>query len=186
LSKLSASFRKLLIVVGVALVWLAAFKLNALLFTPLQHSERAHWIFLPASLRILSVLLFDEAGVIGLMIGAYLTLGHGAGSGPLYEIPLAMTSGLAPLVAIWLCRRLFPIAHDLHGLRPLHIVLLSIAGAVANSVILNAYLAVVGRLNGDLTQLATIFVGDLLGTAIVLFVLTALLSLATPRPITGN
>ena len=60
-------------------------------------------------------------------------------------------------------------------------MLLSIAGAVANSVNLNAYLAVVGRLNGDLTQLLTIFVGDVFGTAIVLFLLATVLSLAAQR-----
>mgnify|MGYP000226306894 CR=1 FL=1 len=166
---------------AIALGWMALFNFNALIFSPLAHSSQAHWIFLPAALRIIMVLVFRDIGVIGLMFGAFLTLPHPSPSELPHEIILAISSGFAPMIAVYLCRRLFHIAYDLSGLRPLHIIGLSLAGAVMNSLLLNGYLAISGRLNGDVEQILTVFVGDTLGTAIVLLILSTILSFVMPR-----
>ena len=175
------ALKKVMLVSGLALAWVAFFKLNMLVFSQLEHSSRAHWIFLPAALRVLWVLLFAEEGVLGLVLGAYLTLPHDASSSLPYELLLSASSGLGPLIAIWLCRRFFPIASNLAGLRGWHVIALSIAGAGANSVLVNGCMAIAGRWHGDLEQIATIFVGDLTGTAIVLLFLSTALSFAARR-----
>lgn len=174
------------IALGVAIVWLAFFKLNGFAFSYLEHSSRAHWIFLPAALRVISVLLFEEAGVVGLMLGAYLTLPHDESSSLPYELLLSASSAIAPLMAIWLCQRFFHIAHNLAGLRGHHIIALSIASAAANSVVLNASMAIAGKLHGDWNQVATIFVGDMLGAATLLSVLAVLAALITKRIAKGG
>lgn len=155
-------------IIGVAVVWLACFKLNDFAFSQFAHSSRAHWIFLPAALRILAVLLFDRAGAVGLMFGAYLTLPHSSTDDLPYELILSISSGIGPLVAVVLGRRVFSIAADLSGLRGKHIVVLSVAGAAANSALVNGVMASMGRWHGDVQQLFTIFIGDMLGTAIML------------------
>ena len=166
-------------IIGVALVWLAFFKLNALAFDQFAHSSRAHWIFLPAALRILFVLMFDGSGAVGLIIGAYLTLPHSQSGDLPYELMLSVSSGLGPLIAIWLCRRIFPIARDLAGLRGKHIIALSIVGATANSMLVNGCMAIAGRWRGDLEQFATIFIGDMLGTVILLTVIAGAVMVVT-------
>lgn len=168
-------------VIGVALAWVAFFELNHQVFSQLAHSSRAHWIFLPAALRIMSVLIFGGAGVLGLMFGAFLTLPHDA---PLsYELALSVSSGLGPLIAIWLCRQMFPILPDLSGLRGQHIIALSIVGSAANSILINICMAAANRWNADLRQVAAIFVGDMLGTFILLsaisFIFGVMLKIAT-------
>lgn len=175
------ALQRLAVILGVAVVWLIAYNLNALVFAKLIHSAHSAWIFLPAALRILSVLLFDETGVAGLMLGGYLTLDHRSLSEFPNEVLVSITSAFAPLLAIRFCRRLFPIAHDLAGLRASQIVALSIAGAGANSLLLNGYLALARRLNGDVMQIIIMFIGDMLGTAIVLIGLATVLSWALPR-----
>jgi hypothetical protein len=175
------ALKKASLVSGLALAWVVIFKLNMFVFSQLEHSSRAHWIFLPAALRVLWVLLFAEEGVLGLVLGAYLTLPHDASSSLAYEMSLAVSSGLGPLIAIWLCRQIFPIASDLVGLRGRHVIALSIAGAGANSVMVNGCMAIAGRWHGDVAQIATIFVGDLNGTAIVLLFLSTTLSFAARR-----
>ena len=155
-------------IIGVALVWLACFNLNDFAFSQLAHSSRAHWIFLPAALRILAVLMFDRAGAVGLMIGAYLTLPHSSIDDVPYELMLSISSGIGPLMAVVIGRRLFPISADLSGLRGTHIVVLSVVGAATNSVLVNGVMASMGRWHGDGQQLVTIFIGDMLGTAIML------------------
>ena len=156
------------IVLSIALAWLGVFNLNMWLFTSLHHSERADWIFMPAALRVLAVLIFGEIGAFGLAVGAYLTLSHAPVSHPAYEIALAATSGAAPLLGLQVCRRIVPLGRDLSGLDPQGIIILSIATAVANSLLLNACLALSGKFDRDMIQLITIFVGDVVGAAIVL------------------
>lgn len=165
----------------IAILWLAVFDLNMLVFAGAHHSERADWIFLPAAFRVLVVLLFAEVGVVGLILGAYLTLPHADPNDTLHEVALAISSGLAPLVGVWSCSRFVHLDANLSGLKPRDIIVLSVATAAANSVILNGYLALAGRLRGDALQIATVFVGDLTGTAIVLFFISMALSLVPLR-----
>ncbi|MEN9682674.1 MAG: hypothetical protein RLZZ427_425 [Pseudomonadota bacterium] len=170
-----------LTVAGVAAAWVMFFNVNIALFAPLANSPRAHWIFLPAALRVLSVLLFDGWGAAGLMVGAYFTLSrHGLADLP-GDLLIAASSALAPLVGIAACRRWLHIAWDLSGLRGLHIIAVSVATAAANAVILNLALAAAGQFQGNLMRIATVFVGDVLGTAIMLSMIAAMLSLITRR-----
>jgi hypothetical protein len=172
---------KLLIVVGVALVWVAFSRLNEFCFSFFAFSNRAHWIFLPAAVRILSVLLFDGLGAAGLMLGAYLTLPHEEISNLPIELLVSSSSAIAPLVAVAACRRWLCIAWDLSGLRGRHVVIVSVASAAANAFFLNLALFVADQTIGKGEQIVTVFVGDLLGTAIVLSGIVAVLSLTAPR-----
>ena len=160
--------RWIIAVFGVAIVWLAFFEINDWLFSQLAYTERAHWIFLPAALRVLAVLLFGGRGAIGLMAGAYLTLPHEDPNDLTYEIALSVSSGLAPLAAVVICQRFFKISGDLAGLRGSHIVALSVVSALANSVLLNILMFATERHHGDGVLAATIFIGDMLGAAILL------------------
>lgn len=173
--------RYLGIIFGVAVAWAGAFTLNESVLAASQHSSRANWVFLPAAVRLLAVLLFGEVGAVGVVIGSLLTLPHALAIDPAYNAALAISSGAAPLAAVLVCRQFMAISRNLGGLRAWHIVVLSIASAAANAVILNSYLAAIGRLHGDIEQIATVFVGDMMGTAIVLFVLSNLLAFALPR-----
>ena len=173
--------RKALIVLGVAVSWAVLFHLNAVLFAHLEHSNRAHWIFLPAAVRVLSVLLFQGAGAGGLMLGAFFTLPHHGLASLATDLLISASSAIAPLVSVVICRRWIGIAADLSGLRGLHIVAVSVLSAATNAVGLNIALAAAGQLRGDMEQVATVFVGDMLGSAIVLAVISLGLSAFTRR-----
>ena len=173
--------RTVLTALGVAAAWTLLFELNLAWFAATEHSARANWIFLPAALRLLAVLLFGDVGAIGLVIGAFYTLPPLASGELVHGMVLAGTSGLAPLIAVGIGRRHFAIASDLAGLRALHIVVLAISCAAANAIILNGYLLVTGQLAGDLRQIFTVFVGDVAGAAIVLLAISSSLALVLPR-----
>lgn len=176
---LEAIARWIITVCSVALVWLTFFELNDWLFSQLAYTERAHWIFLPAALRVLAVLLFGGKGAIGLMIGAYLTLPHTSPGDLAYEIALSISSGLAPLAAVAVCQRFFKINGDLGGLRGSQIIALSVANAFANSMLLNIVIAIAGRHHGDGMLAATIFIGDMLGAALLLLTIALAISVYT-------
>lgn len=168
MSAFDAILRWNMTVFGVAVVWLMFYTLNDWLFAQLAYTAHAHWIFLPAALRVLVVLLLGGEGAIGLMVGAYLTLPHESPNDLAFEIALALSSGLAPLAAVAFCQRLFKISYDLRGLRGSHIIALSVVSALANSVLLNIIMFASERHHGDGVLAATILVGDMLGAALVL------------------
>ena len=172
-------------VFGVAAAWMGSFTLNEWALAATAHSSRANWVFLPAAVRLLAVLLFGELGALGLAIGSLCVLLQHSSHDLGYNIGLAVSSGMAPLAAVYVCRRFMQLGSDLAGLRPQHIITLSVASALANAVMLNSYMAAMGRLRGDIEQVLTVFVGDTLGTAIVLFVLSNLLAFALPRRAQG-
>lgn len=169
------------VIVAIALAWVAAFHLNEWAFAATEQTPRANWIFLPASVRILAVLLFDELGATGLVVGAFLTLQENERGIALQSIIVSLTSGIAPLIAVSGVKHWYSIPATLAGLRPLHIVALTMACATSNAVILNGYLWLVGNLDADIDQLAAVFVGDVFGMAIVLLTLSTALSFTLPR-----
>lgn len=173
--------RSVTITLGVALTWVAAFDFNEWMFSGTAHSTRANWIFLPASIRVIAVLLFAELGAVGLAIGAFLAVSLESPIDWRYNAGLAISSGIAPLLAVTACRKFLKIAPDLTGLGPANIVALSIAVAAANAVLLNGYLYAISALHSGVGQIVTVFVGDTLGTAIVLLVLSGLLTFALPK-----
>ncbi len=168
MTSVAASLHAFAIVAGVACAWVGVFELNAHVFAHLEHSERAHWIFLPAALRVLSVLLFQRLGAAGLVIGSYFTLSADQGYTLMEEVLLSLSSGVAPLLAVLLCQRFFRLKAHLYGLRGVHIVALSVACAAANSLVLNSYLLFFLEQKPALLQVAVVFVGDVLGSVIVL------------------
>lgn len=173
--------RQALTVLGIALSWLCLFRLNAWLFTDLEHTARAHWIFLPAVMRPLSILLFGSLGAWGLVLGAYLTVYGTTGAGDLHEVTLALLSGLLPWASVNMAKWALKIPSSLAGLRAAHIVLLCFLCAGINTLGLNTYLWVSGHLQNDLIQILTVFVGDLFGAAILLFAISTALAFALPR-----
>jgi hypothetical protein len=177
--ELDALLRWITAVIGVAIAWCVFFELNDWLFSQLAYIERAHWIFLPAALRVIAVLLLGSKGAVGLMVGAYFTLPYASPDDLTFEIALAVSSGLAPLAAVAICQRFFTISSDLAGLRGSHIVALSVASAFANSVLLNILMFVAGKHHDDGLLAATIFIGDMLGAALFLFTIALAVSAFT-------
>jgi hypothetical protein len=64
---------------------------------------------------------------------------------------------------------------DLGDLRPAHLIALAVLCAASNTIVLNLYLAIVGHLTEPLTQIATVLVGDVIGTIIVLYLTSFIL-----------
>ncbi len=162
-------------VLAVALCWVVVFKLNAFLFSSLEQSRWVHWIFLPAAVRVLAVLLLGRRGAVGLVLGALFTLSPQDVTMP-NAIILPLTSGLAPWLAVCGWKRLFRVRDDLFGIHPLHIVFLSVGCAIANGALLNLGLFLSEQAAGGGLQMLAIMTGDAFGTAIILFLLSVALS----------
>ncbi len=166
---IKASRRFIFEAIGVAIVWTLLFKLNMWVFKSLEVNHFVSWIFLPAFIRILSVLLFGWAAVIGLIIGAIITsqptdIGHTS------PYLLAIISGLGPMIAVRFCEYILKLPPTLIGIRPSHLFIFAITGAFVN-VSLNGYYFALHQLpSHPITCLSPMFIGDMLGSIIMLYV----------------
>jgi hypothetical protein len=168
-------------IIFISLGWVLITELNNTLFGQFAHSIRAHWIFLPAGFRPIIILLFGKVGAAGLVLGGYLTVMGTTGGDQVHAAVFAVILGSTPWLAVSLGRRLMAIPRDLSGLAPRHIIAICMLCSTFNAAFLNGYLWFAGRLVGGPIQIATVFVGDLFGSAIVMFLLSTVLALLMPR-----
>lgn len=156
--------------VGVAVLWLLIYRLNTWLFSAIEFNEQVNWIFLPAALRVVAVLLFSWRGAAGLFLGAMLTYSPDVmGEDLTQRLALCAVSALAPLLAVWLTCRWLKTAVDLRGLDFGQLAWLCLAGAassaLAHTLLFMYQAADLGLIRGFLPMLA----GDLLGTLLVVY-----------------
>jgi hypothetical protein len=154
---------------GIALAWVALFKLNAYWFSFLAVSPYVGWIFLPAALRVLAVLLFKTRGVLGLFLGALITNASLWGSEWWDALALSAVSALAPALAIGLGSRWMKLKPALNGLNGWHLLALSALAALSNSVLHGLLFYAIEHDTPWQSAMLSMTVGDFVGTLMVLY-----------------
>lgn len=155
----------------VGLAWVLLFKLNHILFFQLDESKLINWIFLPAGLRLIAILLFNFKGVVGLLIGALIT------SIPMemsfkHTIMICLISAFNPYFAFKVSNSLLKIKISLTGLTSRQLFLMSFIYAVFNSLSHNFYYYFFGITQEFLINTVKMFTGDLLGSLLMLYLLS--------------
>lgn len=170
----------LLAIFIVALAWILLYKLNNIVFASIGISQYISWIFLPAAIRMLSVLVFEWVGAIGLFFGALITSDPFVDSNLSTALVLSTLSALGPVIAIMVCTKWLMLPRSLQGLRPRQICLFSLVGAIFNVIPHNLYLFGAGLVSSPLEGVVPMFVGDITGTAIVIYLTSLILKLCLP------
>jgi hypothetical protein len=169
----------ILFVLGVALTWFALYELNTWLFSRIHLTGFISWIFLPAAIRMLAVMVGGWTGALGLFLGAILTNLSLLKYEPFNIVVLAGLSTLGPLVAFNLCTRWLKLPRDLSGLQRSQLLVFAIAGAIFNTIPHNLYFYVTGLSPDAWSGVVPMFVGDLTGTLIVLYLASLAVRLLT-------
>jgi hypothetical protein len=169
----------ILFVLGVALAWFVLFHLNTWLFSRIHLTGFISWIFLPAAIRMLAVMVGGWLGALGLFLGAILTNLSLLKYEPFNIVILAGLSTLGPLVAFNLCTRLLKLPQDLAGLQYSQLLVFALAGAIFNTIPHNLYFYFTGLSPDAWSGIVPMFVGDLSGTLIVLYLTSLVLRLCT-------
>jgi hypothetical protein len=159
----------ILFVLGVAVAWFILFKLNHWLFASIQITGFISWIFLPAAIRMLAVMVGGWAGFLGLFLGAVVTNLEQLKYEPFNIVVLAGLSALGPLVAVQLCTRWLKLPSDLAGLQRSQLLVFAVTGAVFITFPHNLYFYFTGLSTDVWSGIVPMFVGDLAGTLIVLY-----------------
>jgi len=170
----------------VAGLWVGLYVLNDWLFDRLAFSEHVSWIFLPAALRMIAVLLAGWVGALGIFLGSLATCIYFLGtSDPSYVVVIAVISALAPTAALLVRARFWGPQLNLTGLSATHLLALSTVAAGFTAIIHNAYFMMLGKVDAVASSMGAMFVGDLIGTLIVLYGAKWVLHALVPKSATG-
>lgn len=149
--------------------WVALFELNAWAFAAFTWAQGIAWIFLPAAVRVLAVLVCGRVAVLGLFAGALLTSDAVfADDAPAAVVGAALTA-LGPWLAVELFRWATRLPLDLRGLAPGHLFALSVLSALCNVVPHNVFFWLAGIHADPFSGMLPMFAGDLAGIFIVLY-----------------
>lgn len=167
--------RIILEILVIALLWVALFRLNSWLFTATSISQHINWIFLPAALRTVSVLLFGGTGATGLILGALFT--SDPESNAFDAIALATLSGLCPYVSVALCSRFFKLPQDLGGLTSKQLLGFAVAGGIFSVIPHHLYFYSRHQVTYFLEGAGAMLIGDIIGALIMLYVVNFIIML---------
>ena len=157
----SAALQILLVVCA----WIIFYHLSIDMLAYFAFNEETFWVFLPAGIRLVAVILFGWVGVVGLFIGNMLTpdnfsFGH--------VLLLSAVSALSPKLALISGRRLLYLSPTLESLNSIHLAVLALIASSYNALMRVGLMHLLGY-SQPLFNLLPMFVGDLVGTFMIFY-----------------
>jgi len=158
-----------LIIIGIASAWIGLFVLNEYLFLFTQISPAINLIFIPAGLRLISVMVFSWVGVMGLFVGGVLIGIHFIELAPLQAILLAGLSALSPFIAYSGIARALKLKSSLDGMAARDLLIIAISAALLGGALHSLFFLLNGSAKTFIDPFVQIFIGDLLGMLLILY-----------------
>ena len=162
-----------------ALAWIGAFYLNEWAFAAAERNHFVSLVFVPAGVRILAVLILGWPAAIGLFFGSLIT------AAPIWHLPAAIIPGLisalGPAAAVGIGTCSMRLRDDLQGITPRQIAIISITDGAFNAIPSNLFFWLQHRVATPWHDVAPMFVGDLLGTAALLYLAGVVMRLLRRR-----
>ena len=170
------------LVIGTVVFFLAMLAINEWVFSQSEFVRGINWVFLPAGARLLCILLFGGAGALGVLVASWIASFY-------YFFPddfiRAFAGGVlgtaAPYTVYLIARQVFGLRLSLANLTTRHLLICIVGYAAASATLHHVWFALQGNMNEFFQGLAVMFVGDLIGTLIVIYVLKAMLGWLMPR-----
>lgn len=154
----------------VAVLWVVLFELNRWLFQALQETPFVNWVFLPAAIRVVSVLLFEWRGALGLFLGALFTNYPQVGVNVGESLVLSGLSALSPFLGVAVAKWALRVRDDLAGLTANQMLIIAAVCAAISAAAHNLYFHWASPDHDWMHSLVPMLGGDLTGSLIVLFV----------------
>ncbi|TFV95249.1 hypothetical protein E4K72_17980 [Oxalobacteraceae bacterium OM1] len=152
---------------------------NEMLFTRLEFAPGINWVYLPAGVRLLCTLLFAEAGAIGLLIVSWLvSFFYFFPNDPIRAFMGGLLAAIAPYGVYRFADWRFGVGKSLANLTPGRLLLLAALYAFASPFLHHVWFIFHGDTKEPFSGFLAMFVGDLVGTLIVLYVAKAVLRVA--------
>ncbi len=152
-------------VLTVVCAWIIFYHISIDVLAYFAFNHETFWVFLPAGIRLVAVILFGWVGVVGLFIGSVLTPDDAIVS---HVLLLSAVSALAPKLALITGRRLMHLSPTLDSIQPMHLVGLALMASSYNALLRVGLIHLLGK-SQPLFNLLPMFVGDLVGTFIIFY-----------------
>jgi len=152
------------------LLFFAVLKVNQLLFAALEFAPGINWIYLPAGVRLLAILLFAEAGAIGLLFISWIVcVVEFFPNDPVRSFAGGILASASPYLVYRAMQHFSGLQPSLQNLTPKRLLILSLMFSLASPFLHHLWFA----LYEDKQDLGASFVamvaGDLGGTLAVLY-----------------
>jgi hypothetical protein len=141
-------------------------------FDHLSETHYITWVFIPAGVRLVAALLMDGAAIFGLFIGAMITNAIFNEISLSTSIMVSLISAINPYIAIQLSKYMLKVNDMLSHLKAKQLVTMSVISALFNTLSHNAYFYSHHLHKNILTDVLSMFVGDVLGCLILLYTLS--------------
>lgn len=169
--------KRLALILVCALAYYLIFYLNKLLFDTYEFSFGVNWIFIPSGIQLLLVLIALSDGALGVALASiFIGFENYYLESALQTVITGLISGGSPLLSRKICLDLLHVDKELIKLTPKSIFQMSIVFAVISATLHQLWFFYNGKSNNFLESLLVMAIGDLLGTAFVLSVLSLLTS----------
>jgi voltage-gated potassium channel Kch len=170
------SFTQLCCVAASAVLYYSFFRLNAYAFSAFKVHAGASWIFLPAGLRLLSTLLMGGEGALGVLLASALIVAIDFPPSDLLTFMLTpLLSAGAPYLVYRLALR-SGMPATLTQLTPLKLAQLGVIYAFASAGLHSIWFYLRDIHPDLLIGFTSMFIGDLAGTLIMLYLIKMLLA----------
>ena len=161
-------------VAAIAIAWVLLFQMNMYLFSNFKYNLYTTWVFLPAGLRLVSMLLLDRYAILGLFIGT-LIANNLIGIPLNHSIVLSFISAINPYLAVKFSKSLMKVDDMLSKLTASNLIVMSLISSLFNGIAQNFYIHGAGLSNKPLSDVLGMFMGDFLGCLIMLYGLSIIL-----------
>jgi hypothetical protein len=154
--------------------------LNEWLLARFDFMPGISWVYLPAGMRLLSTLLFAEAGAVGLLLVSWLVcFFYFFPDDYIRSFMGGILATLAPYLAYRIARHCYGLQASLQNLTPKRLLMCVVGYSFASPLLHHLWFAMSGRQGDLLHSFAVMAVGDLSGSLIVIYTMKLLLSLAS-------
>ncbi|MFN4116641.1 MAG: hypothetical protein ACK4F7_09120 [Inhella sp.] len=154
-----------------AALWVVCYWLNRCLLGFVALSETASWVFLPAAVRLLMVLLWRWQGALGLFLGTLLTNQTLVDLQWQQSLGVAAISSLAPWFAVLIGQRRYAIGSSLAGLTAAQLCAFAALSALISGGLHASCFAAIGISPELGSTVVAMAIGDFLGAMVVLYLL---------------
>lgn len=160
----------------------AALALNELFLLRLEFAPGINWLYLPAGVRLLSTLLFAEAGAVGLFLVGWAACAFiFFPNDPLRSVAGGFLGAAAPYLVYLMMRHRFGLQASLANLTPARLLWCALVYSLASPLLHHLWFALAEHKTGLLDSFVAMATGDFCGTIVVLYGAKLVLHLVAPR-----
>lgn len=170
-----------LMVGATILMFLIALAINELLFTRLEFAPGINWIYLPAGVRLLSTLLFAEAGALGLLLVSWaVCFFYFFPDDPVRSFAGGVLASASPYLVYLGMRRYGGLQAALTNLTAARLIACALAFSVASPLLHHLWFAFYEGKEDLAHSFMAMAIGDFCGTITVLYVARFVVGRMTP------